>query len=183
MPRKKAPGYIRNLRYVPCGLRLGTGRRIDLQPRGQRGDLVPIKEEEREDEIFLGNEGLLFEVISATEAQKVLTKQTHNQQARHPALDAMRNEIGEPYESGVVVEESNEEQGRVVATVSDRGMIHRFKAPGTVDQPLPKIPDSVPPEEQADWVARNVRTPEGPEAGLAGIKVIKAEVQTTNQEK
>ncbi len=175
MPAKKQLKYIRNVRAVPIGMRLGSGRRIDLQPRGMRGDCVPVNEEEMSDEIFLANLDLLFEVITQSEAKDVISKQTTNQQTVHPALSAMRNELGEEYTKGVVVEQSDEDQP-VVAAVNERGMITRFRAPGTVDKPLPAIPDDIPPEQVSDWVARQ-RTTEGPEAGLAGMKVTKGQVQ------
>lgn len=162
--------YIRSIRYVPVGVRLGTGRRINLQPRGMRGDCAPVSKDEMQDEIFLGNVGLLFEVIPAAEAADVISKQTTNQQSAHPALSQLRNSKGDEYERGVVIEENFEDQGKKVALVSDRGMIQRFKAPGTTDQPLPEVPSDVPPEEVADWVARNTKV-EGPEAGLAGLRV------------
>lgn len=172
MPRgKPTQKYIRNVRYVPVGVRLGTGRRINLQPRGMRGDCAPVSKDEMSDEIFLGNVGLLFEVIPQAEATDVIQKQTTNQVSVHPALNQLRNAKGEEYERGVVVEENFDDQGKKVATViDDRGTIERFKAPGTVDQPMPEVPVDVPPEEVADWVARNTKL-EGPEAGLAGLKV------------
>lgn len=178
MPAKKreAPKYIRNVREVPVGIRLGTGRRIDLKPRGMRGDCAPVNEDEMDDEIFLGNVGLIFEIIPNAEAKKVIEKQTTNQQSVHPALAVMRNALGEEYEKGVVVVEESEAERPVVAAVNNRGMITRFKAPGTEDNPLPIIPDDVPPEEAADWVARQ-KNVEGPEAGLAGMKVTKGQVE------
>lgn len=180
MPRgTPAQKYVRNTRYVPVGIRLGTGRRINLQPRGQRGDCAPVSKDEMSDEIFLGNVGLVFEVIPAAEAADVIMKQTTNQQTAHPALSQLRNAKGEGYERGVVVEENFDDQGKTVAAISDRGMIQRFKAPGTTDQPLPEIPDGVPPEEVSDWVARNTKV-EGPEAGLAGLKVNTEELHKEN---
>ncbi|WP_301930982.1 hypothetical protein [Ferruginibacter sp.] len=135
------------------------------------------------DEIFLGNVGLLFEVIPAAEAEDVIGKQTTNQQVVHPALALIRNAKGEEYERGVVVEEEGPDTRAPVAAISDRGEITRFRAPGTVDQPLPEIPSDIPPEQVADWVARN-KTVDGPEAGLAGLKVVKAEVEaSTNNNK
>lgn len=176
MPAKKTPKYIRNIRAVQVGVRLGTGRRIDLKPRGQRGDCAPVTEEEMTDEIFLGNVHLLFEVIPAAEAEQVIAKQTTNQQMIHPALAVMRNELGEEYKNGVVVVEESEQERPVVAAVNDRGMITRFKAPGSVDKPLPNIPNDIAPEQVTDWVARQ-KNVEGPEAGLAGLKVTKTPVQ------
>lgn len=169
--------YIRNTRYVPVSLRLGTGRKINLQPRGNRGDCAPVNKEETNDEIFLGNLGVLFEVISEAEAKEVIGKQTTNQQQIHPALQQLRNAKGEEYERGVVVEENFDDQSKRVAAINDRGMITRFKAPGTTDMPLPEIPDNIPPEEVSDWLAR--QNTEGPEAGLGGLRVTKDDPQTS----
>lgn len=173
MPAKKKPEqkFIRNVRHVQVGVRLGTGRRIDLRPRGERGDTVPVSEEEQQDEIFLGNIDLLFELLGSEEAKKNIAKQATNQQSVHPALAQMRNALGEEYTGVVMVEESNEERP-VIAAVDSRGMITRFKAPGTVDKPMPEVPSNIPPEQVSDWIARNSNL-EGPEAGLAGRKLVK----------
>lgn len=179
MPRKEVSKYIRNIRHVPVGIRLGTGRRIELKPRGERGDCAPVQPDEMQDEIFLGNVDLLFEVISTADAKSVISKQTTNQQSVHPALAAMRSPLGEPYTKGVVVEESNEDQGKVVAAVTERGMITRMKAHGSIDNPIVEIPSDVPPEQVSDWVARQKHI-EGPEAGLAGQKIVKAPVQKSD---
>jgi hypothetical protein len=169
MPQKSQK-FMRNVRHVPVSLRLSSGRRIDLRPRGQRGDCVPVNAEEMNDEIFLGNLDVLFEVIPASEAKDVISKQTTNQRRLHPALSGIRNERGEEYTRGVVMQSSEEAQGTYVASVDERGSIQRFVAPGTVEQPLPEPPSDVPPEEVTDWVARQ-KNVEGPEAGLAGMKV------------
>ena len=174
-PRKKKQEFIRNTRYVPIGMRLGSGRRIDLQPRGMRGDTAPVSEDEMNDEVFLGNLDVLFEVISDTDAKDVIKKQTTNQQKVHPALHHLRNERGEQYDKGVVVQEQEEAHGYNVGAIDERGMITRFKAPGTSDYDLPEIPSYVPPEEHADWLARNSTQIEGPEAGLGGLRVVKEE--------
>ena len=179
MPPKKrgeSSKYIRNIRAVQVGLRLGSGRRIDLQPRGMRGDCAPVDADEMNDEIFLANVELLFEVIPTAEAKQVISKQTTNQQSIHPALHAMRNEKGEEYTKGVVVVEQSENERPVVAAVNDRGMITRYKGIGTTDNPIPEVPADIPPEQMADWVARQ-KTVEGPEAGLAGMKVTKGQVE------
>lgn len=181
-PKKRAAPqqkFIRNVRYVPVSIRLDTGRKIDLKPRGYRGDCVPVNKTEMQDDKFVGNMGILFEVIPASEAKEVISKQTTNQQSVHPALNQIRNAYGEPYERGVVVEENFDDQSQTVGVISDRGQITRFKAPGTVDQPLPDIPSDVPPEEASDWLARNAKV-EGPEAGIAGLKVIKEQPQKGN---
>lgn len=173
MPQPRTgPKYIRNVRYVQASIRLGSGRRIHLQPRGVRGDCAPVNKDEMNDEIFLANSGILYEIITSSEAKKVVEKQTINQQSAHPALRGLRNALGEELEDkGVVIEESNVDQGKKAGSVDERGMITRFHAVGSVDKPLPDVPDHVPPEEQADWLARNTKN-EGPEAGLAGRKIV-----------
>lgn len=175
-PRKDNQKYIRNTRHVHVSIRLDTGRRIELHPRGQRGDTVPVNAEEMQDEKFIGNQDLLFELLTSAEGKQVYSKQTTNQQAVHPALSQIRNERGEEYERGVVVEENFTDQGTKVAVVDDRGTIQRFRAPGSVDNPLPEVPSDIPAEEVVDWVARQ-KTVEGPEAGLGNVQVTKDEVQ------
>ena len=175
--------YIRNVRYCQASIRLGSGRRINLQPRGMRGDCAPVSKEEMNDEIFLANSGILYEIITQSEAKQVVEKQTTNQQSTHPALRGLRNAKGEEMEDkGVVVEESNVDQGKAAGSIDERGMITHFHAVGSVDKPLPNVPAHVPPEEQADWLARNNQT-EGPEAGLAGAKITMEQPTTTKGNK
>lgn len=188
MPPAKKPAakrntqkYIRNVRYVQVSVRLGSGRRIALQPRGVRGDCAPVNKDEMNDEIFLGNVGILYEVIPAAEAQEVINKQTTNQIAQHPALQQLRNAKGENYSGGVVVEEELERQATNAGTVDERGMITRYSPIGSVEHPLPEVPQSVPPEEASDWIARQKHI-EGPAAGLAGQKVTIESPTTTSKE-
>lgn len=168
--RKPQQKYIRNLRHVPIAFRMGEDkRRIELKPRGQRGDLIPLKKGDQTDDTFLKNVDLLFEVISTSEVDKITENQTTNQTTKqHPAMAAIRNELGEEYEGNpVVVEEEFNSQGRVVANLDDSGNIpidrgtgiRRASIPGSEDRPLPDVPDSIPPEEAADWVARNSDNP------------------------
>jgi hypothetical protein len=156
MPPRKKPEqqYIRNVRFVPVSVRLNAGRKFDLRPRGQRGDTVPVSADEMNDEIFLGNLDVLFEVIPASEAHEVIRKQTTNQRKMHPALAQMRNEYGQEYKKGVVMGENTPEQSFDVGSVDEQGNITR-----TTVQEVPE----------------NVQ--EGPEAGLAGLKVTRS---TTN---
>lgn len=173
--RKDSQKFIRNIRHVQVAIRLDTGRRIELRPRGERGDTVPVNTEEMQDEKFIGNQNLLFELLTGAEGKKVIEKQTANQQSVHPALSQLRNERGEEYTRGVVVEENFQDQGKAVAVVDERGQIQRFKAPGTVDY-VPQVPADVPENERADWLARQ-KNVEGPEAGLGDLKVTKGEVE------
>lgn len=139
-PRKprETQKYVRNIRNVPISVRLNANeRRISLKARGQRGDCAPISKAEMEDEIFLGNLDLLYEVIPVSEAKEIIQKQTTNQQVRHSAMDHIVNAQGDPYEKGVVVEEEHENQGKIVAHLNPQGNtvnIDRVALPGTVDK-------------------------------------------------
>lgn len=180
MPAKKTETkYIRNVRHVPISVRLDTGRRIELRPRGQRGDCAPVNKEEMEDHKFVNNMDILFEVIPAGEAKEVISKQTINQQAIHPALQQMRNAKGEEFTKGVVLEESSSDtaKGTGVASVDERGMITRFAGRGSVDNPISEVPGHVNPEEASDWLARQkVDDNKRPEENL-GLKVTKGDTQ------
>jgi DNA-binding transcriptional MerR regulator len=174
--------YIRNLRNVHVSLK-GIDRRLELAPRGQRNDAVQLKKGEEGE---LTDVGVLCEVITATEAEKIRDKQlTNYQQQTHPAFATIRNEHGEEYspDSIKVEQEYHHDRGEKVADLKDgqvqidRGVgIRRSLAPGTEDRALPQIPESVPPEEQADWLARNSTQ------GLGDVRVSVDETQKTDDE-
>lgn len=144
MPPAKKPVakevWVRNLHYVPASIKLSSGRRIELKPRGQRGDSAPVTKEEREDQNFVMNAGLIFEEITKAEAESVVAKQTTNQQAQHPVMEAMRNELGQKYsDNNVVISKPFEQQSFTVAQtdngeiIIDRGTgIRRAVVPGSV---------------------------------------------------
>jgi hypothetical protein len=201
--RKQQTKHIRNLRNVHVSLH-AKGRRIELAPRGQRGDIVTLERGDQSDQKFMGDQGVLFELITKADADKAVEKQATNMtQARHPALDIIRNSQGDEYgENAVRLEEESEAQGKVVAELDgeeQRGTrfewgvgIRRAAVPGSADRATPDIPDSVAPEDQAayrlehaeeqarlaDELARN-KALEGPAAGLGGLKVTKENTQRT----
>jgi hypothetical protein len=70
--------YIRNIRGVEVRVTFDTGRRVNLMPRGQRNDMVAVSKEELEDPIFLDNLAVLYEVISAADAESIREKQFTN---------------------------------------------------------------------------------------------------------
>lgn len=188
-PKKPAiPAYIRNIRYTPVSCRVSNERRIELKPRGMRGDMAKISKQEFEDHRVQANLGLIFEPLTKAQAEKIWDDQLTNQQAHHPALNSLRNDKGEEFDNKdvVVKEETFEDQGVVVAELNDgqmvidRGLgIQRFSGIGTQDNPLP-IPSDLPPDEQADWVAR--QNLEGPAAGLGNMNVTIDETQQGGQE-
>jgi len=86
------PTYVRNLTNMSFHIRLdsqhgnsagGRPRRIELKPRGMRGDMHPIKDEDLQDSVLITNLNLgLIELIPAGEAQLVIEKQVHNMSQR-----------------------------------------------------------------------------------------------------
>lgn len=163
MPAKKATTskkttrstqrYVRNIRNAVVALRYGDKpnlKHINLQGRGNRGDTAPLPKEAAQDARFRVDEGVLYEIISEAAAANVLEKQTHNQQSTHPALAGLRNAKDEKYESGVVVTESSEAQGKVVAHLEvdhehprrEIG-ITRMAVPGSVENPILPGTDNV----------------------------------------
>lgn len=181
---KPKPTWLRNLRNVHVSMRV-NGRKIELAARGQRGDISPLKAGDQEDDIFLMNQGLLFETITTAEAKKIAANQQTNSNARlHPALASMRNELGEPYAEGAIKTEAElTSQGKIVANLDDKGDIpidrrtgiRRASVPGSVENPGMDVPAHIPPEEAADWVAR--QKTEGVEAGLGSLRVVRGDVQ------
>lgn len=127
------PWYVRNVTYSEFNLRLDRQtekRRVQLKPRGNPGDMHPLKDEDLEDPILKRNLALgIIEIIPAGEANLVMEKQTHNAGPRvHPALALLRNEKGEAYAQGAVkVEAEFNSQGITVATLDPRimqGQVH-----------------------------------------------------------
>ncbi len=186
-PRGTAQKHYRNLRHTPVGIRLReSDRKIELAPRGQRGDIAPIRKTEKDDPDFIVNKDLLFEVISDEEAKLITEKQAINQQTQqvHPALSTIRNELGEEYGEDALKITVEEDKSKTVAyteeaaegvgnIVVDRGVgIRRAPVPGSTDYELPHIPDSVDPEAQADYRAKHAQ-----ELKDLGLKVVRDEPQ------
>jgi hypothetical protein len=141
--------YIRNLYGTPVGLRLAGGERIDLRPRGQRGDLCAVTKEQEKDTKLLLNVNLLVEVITEAEAAKVIEGQNTNQRAHHPALQMLRDEFGDPYaQDDVEVTQDPQDAGEVVAQLVD-GNIVTQRVPGKGQQ-MVRGPRSVGPKVATD---------------------------------
>jgi len=120
-PASSSTKFVRNIRNITVRGTLDNGRRIELKPRGERGDLISLSKEDVKDSKIVENMGMIWEVVSEAEAQDILNKQGTNQQVGETAFDQLLNEYGKPYEQGVKVEESFENQGEVVATLEDTG--------------------------------------------------------------
>jgi hypothetical protein len=194
--------HIRNIHYAVARVRIhdedrDKSRSITLQPRGQRGDLAKVSETELTSTNYLANVNVLFEALTETEAGIVLYKQTTNQQAVHPAAEALRTELGNTYSGGVSIAESMAKRSFTVGEVVDTGSGHtqehkfvverrqaasieeiaaprRSVLPGTQDHPTSAALRS---EEEALRISAEVakqKFTEGVEAGLAGFKTPKS---------
>lgn len=114
--------YLRNLHGCETRVSLTGGRNIELQPRGQRGDMESITEEEYADQKVKVNIGLVFEPISAESAAQILEKQDTNRKEPHAAFAMITNALGDKYDQpDIKVEKSFEDQGIVVGEVADAG--------------------------------------------------------------
>jgi len=201
---KAGPFYARNLRNVEVGFRLARQdkgkKRFDLKPRGQRGDLVKLQPEDLEDDTLINqvNYGVI-EIITAAEAKAALEKQSTNaQQAIHPAMAMLRNELGQPYEpENIRTEAEFNSQGITVAQLKpvggefgeiefDRANRGSFNRNQPVNNTAPGgnpaiISDGFARNDsaaQADAVARR-KDLQGPEAGLGGVSVVVEPTQRT----
>ena len=189
------PWFVRNLRNVEFRMRLdrqksGT-KSTTLKPRGSRGDLVKLQPEDLEDDNLIANVELgIIEIIPLGEAKAVLAKQaTNQQQAVHPAMAMLRNELGKPYDpSAIRTEAEFNSQGVVVAHLqpqggeagalpsSGRGIDWQAARQG-VQTPVQGnqhiISDGFAPQGDpsatADAIARR-KDIEGPAAGLGGLQ-------------
>lgn len=117
-----SPKWVRNLYPGPYSLRLERQqgekkKRIELQPRGHRGDMHPLQDEDLNDPILLSNLSIGYiEIISEREAKEAIDKQTHNMQRAHVPLAILRNEHGKPYApDSIKLEAEFNKQGVVVA--------------------------------------------------------------------
>lgn len=181
--------YLRNIRYVEARLTLEDNRRINLQPRGQRGDMARIPTEDLGDTVVQDNVGYIIEVISDEAGREIMRKQQTNQNTSQSVMSQLTNERGEPYtQESVTVGPSNEEQAIVVADVQNTGQgrfsernteLVRSVGPNIVNAPGSiQIPDNIPAHERADWVARNVK---GDQTGDALLGELNVTVEPTQQ--
>jgi hypothetical protein len=198
--------YVRNLRHVEVSFRLerqiGPGKkRTELKPRGQRGDIKKLEPGDLTDGSLQTQVSYdVVEIINGVEAKRVIEGQsTNQQQAVHPAMAMLRNELGQPYEDGAVkVDPEFNSQGVVVAHLNPQGG-GAGEIPGLgragIDWNAARTgPAQAAPggnsaiisdgfarpdvAAQQDAVARQ-KGLEGPAAGLGGVKVTVGEVQKT----
>ncbi len=148
--RTSTQKYIRNLYGTPLGIKLASGERMDLLPRGMRGDLMAISKDQEKDHRLIANVGLTVEVIPESEARQVIEGQATNQQSFHPALALLRDPQGRPYEQeDVRMDTDPQNQGEVVAQVDGAGNIAMENVPGK-GQRMVRQPGSVGPKVATD---------------------------------
>lgn len=121
---EEGPKWLRNLHGTQFVLRLDRQdkkRRIELQPRGSRGDIFPLEEEDLKDHSLIASLGHV-EIIGQTEAEEIVSKQTQNMQKLHQPLAILRNERGEAGSDGegfkLQVETEYNKQGVVVGVIN-----------------------------------------------------------------
>lgn len=156
----ETPKFIRNLRHVQVGISLDKTdpqNRIDLKPRGQRGDTIPLDKKWLENHIFHLNHNLLFEVINWGEGYDTIQKQGINMQSVQPdnrhLFNDLRDENDQPYTKHRILPPTNAE-GTIVDERDSTGQWHRadtinpphYETLGTVDKPFDGQP-SLPPQD------------------------------------
>lgn len=145
------PKWVRNLYTSPFSLRLQRQsdtktRRIELKPRGVRGDMFPLEEGDEKDHILIANLGRV-EVIGDGTAKRVLAGQTHNIQKTNTTLAMIVNEVGEPIQKLTVETEYNQ-QGVVVGYIDPNakpkaplgGILRPDQIPAATDQVAHFVP-------------------------------------------
>ena len=123
------PKWIRNLYTSPFSIRLQRQsdtktRRIELKPRGVRGDMFPLEPGDENDHILRANLGRI-EIIGDGTAKRVSEGQTHHIQKTNTTLAMIVNEVGEPIKKLTVETEYNQ-QGVVVGYIDPNA---KAKAP------------------------------------------------------
>lgn len=156
--------YIRNLHHIQARVTLGSGREIQLKPRGEREDIDIVNKDEQQDPKFLANRDLVFEVITPAQAEKIIYKQQTNSRGQS-LWDHLRNEKGKSYDqTAATIEEAFERQGVVVGRIEDTGSgrytdhnaeVRRMgpevvEAPGSPGHPATAFVQSVPPGVSPD---------------------------------
>lgn len=134
------PKWVRNCYGAPFSLRLqrqDKKQRIELKPRGLRGDMFPLEPGDEHDHILISNLGFV-EVIGDGAAKKIAAGQTHNIQKTNTTLAMITNEVGDPINKLTVETEYNK-QGVVVGYIDPnarpKDAFGGIKRPGETIQP------------------------------------------------
>lgn len=150
---EEGPKWIRNLYTSPFSIRLQRQnqkdgiRRIELKPRGVRGDMFPLEPGDENDHILRQNLGRV-EIIGDGTAKRIAEGQTTNIQKTNTTLAMITNEVGEPIKKLTVETEYNQ-QGVVVGYIDPNA---KAKAPlGGIVRPN-QLPDGVVPEQVQQFI-------------------------------
>jgi len=96
---EEGPKWIRNAYHSMQVLRLerqDKKRRIELEPRGKRGDIFPLEKDDLKDHnLIIALSSGYIEIIGQREAEEIVEKQTTNMSRVHRPLAILRNERGE----------------------------------------------------------------------------------------
>lgn len=114
--------YMRNLRHTDVGFRLtrqsdSSKKRTSLKPRGQRGDIQKLEPGDLKDaELQTQVAYELIEIIPEGEALEAIRKQYTNHQHAVPAhIAALRNPLGQEYDTAPRTLSDEESMGYKVA--------------------------------------------------------------------
>lgn len=164
--------YARNLHHIPVGFRI-NGKRIDLKPRGERGDLVKITPEQLQDDSIINQVQITVELVPEQAARDIISKQSHNiQRQPHPTFALLRNEIGEEYsEDAVRTQPVAGSEDIVVASLEPvgGGAGNLASTRGTPGVDWQKIKNPAPAGEGSTFISDGFQqAAEGPAAGFDG---------------
>lgn len=130
----EGPKWIRTRLASEFVLRIGRrdkdkSRRIELKPRGARGDIFPLEEgDEKDPDLRSSLRDGYVELLGQTAAEEIVAQQTQNIQRVHAPLAMLTNEKGERPEGGFKVDMQTEfnKQGIVVGVIdqSTQGQKH-----------------------------------------------------------
>lgn len=178
-PKKAKAGvkYVRNIRNINVRATLDSGKRIELEARGNINDLAPLTKDEEHDGKVHVNVGFLWEIIDAETATAVIAKQSTNASHQRPALyDHLLNSKGDKYEvqdihihpeaqRTIIVGQVTPDSGGRFTDANAEGQVVRTTAagpqqvqvPGSPGHPatneIASLPDNLPASEVAEFVA------------------------------
>ncbi len=146
----KGPKWIRSGVSSEFVLRLerqeDKRRRIELKPRGQRGDLFPLEPGDEKDQgVVTSVQAGYVELIGQSEAEEIIAHQTTNIHRVHSPLAVLTNERGERPEGGfgVKVETEHGKQGVVVGVIkpeeSQKRGLGEIYRPGQVPEQVQRF--------------------------------------------
>lgn len=121
---EEGPKWVRNLFNGPFSFRLKRQdekeKKVELKPRGQRGDLYQLEEKDLKDSnLLMQLETGFVELIGDGEAKLIISKQVRNMRGQHTPLAVLRNEHGKIYEGDPLKVELEYSQQGITVGVTD----------------------------------------------------------------